>query len=233
MPTDPRPFGGAYVAPWIVFPLHPDWERVIPLGQPLHWDKKAVVHGVGRPPKDIILVRKGLLHILAMSHCGDQRNIGILGPGSLVGDVSLFCGEQNHHCVRAVVPCEGVLFNKDVLMQEILPKYSSLAAYICTNVATKCYVMSTQLECATFMSGEQKIAHFLYHLALEQAKDSQLYQQVASLSLVGISELLGMHRVTVTNEINGFKRAGILEADAGKLRITDMEALLRILHTSR
>lgn len=233
MENNSKPFGGAYVAPWIVAQQHPDWDKVLHLGHPLSWGKKQVVHELGRPPLDIILVRKGLMCILAMSHSGDQRNIGILGPGSLVGDVSLFCGEQNHHTIRTVVPSEGVLFNKNVVMQEILPKFSTLAAYICTNIATKSYVMSTQLECSTFMSGEQKIAHFLYHLAMEQKKNSELYQQVADLSLVGISELLGMHRVTVTNEINNFKRMGILEVGAEKLRIMDTGALLHILHSSR
>ena len=74
-------------------------------------------------------------------------------------------------------------------------------------------MMSTQLECAAFMSGRQRVAHFLYHLAVGQEKNSWVYDLLSVLPLTAISEILGLHRVTVTKIVGELKRDGIIAID--------------------
>ena len=226
-------FEGSYIAPWIINPLYENWHKVIPLGTRKSWAKKAVVHDIGQPADEIILILEGFLNILAQSPNGDQRNIGILGPGSILGEASLFCGVENRHVIRVVEPCCGVVFTKDVVFEHILNTFADLTLALFRNLAAKSYIMSTQLECSSFMSGRQKIAHFLLHLSWEQQDCSEIYRQISGLSLISISELLGMHRVTVTKEINTLKRMGILEKNNDRLVIADSNALLHILREGR
>lgn len=226
-------FDGAYIPPWLVSPEHEDWKKVEHLGRPMRWGRKSVVYDIGAPSSEIVLIREGLLRIIALGYNGEQRTIGILGPGSLLGESSLFCGVENQHVIRVVEPCTGVVFGKDVVFDEIISNYPSLTVCMCRNMATKSYIMSTQLECTTFMTSEQKIAHFLYHLASEQKRGTPLYQRLARLPLVTIGELLGLHRVTTTNIVNGLRREGILASDTAHLKVCDVGGLVDILHASK
>ncbi|NHZ48870.1 Crp/Fnr family transcriptional regulator [Nitratidesulfovibrio liaohensis] len=233
MPNAERLFDGAYIPPWLVAPVHDDWERVAHLGRPMRWARKSVVYDIGAPSSEIVLIREGLLRIIALGYNGEQRTIGILGPGSILGEASLFFEVENQHVIKVVEPCSGLVFGKDVVFGEIIGKYPSLTICLCRNTAAKSYIMSTQLECTTFMTSEQKIAHFLYHLAGEQRRGTPLYHRLARLPLVTIGELLGLHRVTTTNVINGFRRAGILSPDADHLDVRDVDGLVDILYAEK
>lgn len=233
MPNAERLFDGAYIPPWLVAPVHDDWERVAHLGRPMRWARKSVVYDIGAPSFEIVLIREGLLRIIALGYNGEQRTIGILGPGSILGEASLFFEVENQHVIKVVEPCSGLVFGKDVVFGEIIGKYPSLTICLCRNTAAKSYIMSTQLECTTFMTSEQKIAHFLYHLAGEQRRGTPLYHRLARLPLVTIGELLGLHRVTTTNVINGFRRAGILSPDADHLDVRDVDGLVDILYAEK
>lgn len=226
-----RHYADCYVAPWLIRPLHPCWESILKQGIPRLWPKKTMLLHIGRQSHDIILVQKGLLSLIAIGSQGEQRTIGILGSGSLLGEASLFCGLNHSHMVYVVEACEGIIFSKQTLLHDIMTR-PELAQTVCENLAMKSYIMSTQLELQFFMNSEQRIAHFLYHLSVEQQQNSTSWQQLSHLSLTSLGELLGMHRVTVTNIVNAFRRSGILRADTQQLEVEDMDALLRLLkHT--
>lgn len=222
---------GCYTAPWIMTQLHVDWQTVLPLGFPKTWPKKSLVHDIADPASEVVLILEGLLTIVALGSNGGQRTIGILGPGSVLGEAAFFCDFAYRHKIRCVEPCKGVIFKRDAVLN-IIHNNNNLMLYLFRNLAMKSYMMSTQLECTTFMTCEQKIAHFLYHVAVEQQKKSWIYEIVSRRSLVTISELLGLHRVTVTKTINSFKKDGILKKDVDGIDVCDVDALLAILHAA-
>lgn len=223
---------GCYTAPWIMTQLHPDWYTVLSLGKEKTWPKKTLVYDIGDPAAEVVLILDGLLTIVALGSNGGQRTIGILGPGSLLGEAAFFCEFAYRHKIRCVEPCKGVVFTRKAVL-DILHHNNDLMLYLFRNLAMKSYMMSTQLECTTFMTCEQKIAHFLYHIAVEQQKKSWIYEIVSRRSLITISELLGLHRVTVTKIINNFKKDGILKKDIDGIEVCDVNALLAILHAAR
>lgn len=223
---------GCYTAPWIMAPLHADWQGVMEYGIVRQWPKKAIVYDLEDPANEIVLILGGLLTIVAIGSNGGQRTLGALGPGSVLGEAAFFCEVAYRHRIRCVEPCKGVVFSREVVLK-IIQGNNALMLYLFKNLASKSYMMSTQLECTTFMTCEQKIAHFLYHLAVEQEKDSWIYDIISRRSLVTISELLGLHRVTVTNVINNFKKSAILKKDTERLCVEDVDMLLQILHASR
>lgn len=223
---------GCYTAPWIMTPLHEDWHGVMGLGKPGTWPKKTLVYDLEDPAKEIVLILEGLLTIVALGSNGGQRTIGILGPGAFLGEAAFFCEFAYRHRIRCVEPCRGIVFSREAVL-EIIQNNNALMLYLFRNLAMKSYMMSTQLECTTFMSCEQKIAHFLYHIAVEHQKKSWIYEIISKRSLTTISELLGLHRVTVTNIINSFKKQGILKKDIDGIEVCDVDALLHILHASR
>lgn len=223
---------GCYTAPWIMTPLHAEWQSVLALGTTKSWPKKTLLYDLEDPAKEIVLILDGLLTIVALGSNGGQRTIGILGPGSILGEAAFFCEFAYRHRIRCVEPCRGIIFQQDAVL-DIIKKHNGIMLYLFRNLALKSYMMSTQLECTTFMSCEQKIAHFLYHIAVEQQKQSWIYEIVSRRSLTTISELLGLHRVTVTNIMNSFKKQGILKKDVDGIDVCNVDALLHILHAPR
>lgn len=223
---------GCYTAPWIMAQLHPDWHTVLSLGTYRTWPKKSMVYEIGDPAAEVVLILEGLLTIVALGSNGGQRTIGVLGPGSLLGEAAFFCEFAYRHKIHCVEPCKGVVFPRDAVLK-IMHENNNLMLYLFRNLALKSYMMSTQLECTTFMTCEQKIAHFLYHIAVEQQKKSWIYEMVSRRSLITISELLGLHRVTVTKVINNLKKDEILSKDTDGIVVRDVDALLSILHQAR
>lgn len=225
---EPDCFIANVVPPWIMRSPFDCWDKLLPLGRPERWKRKALLYAYGDPADDLVLIRSGLVKIMASSVKGVQRSIGVLGSGSILGEAAFFYTGAYRHDICCVTECEGVLFSKSIVREHIFVKHPDLALYILQNLAAKSYMMSTQLECAAFMSGRQRLAHFLYHLAQEQEKNSWVYDLLSTLPQTTIAEILGMHRVTVTKIINELKREGILTINK-RVRVEKGDLLLEML----
>jgi CRP-like cAMP-binding protein len=213
--------------PWVLSDSLDAWTPVLHLGERREWPGNAVLYQYGDKADELVLILDGLVGIQALSLNGLQRNIGNLGPGSILGATAFFHDGLYRHTIRCIVPCTGIVFSGETVLRRIFPEYPSITLCVTANLAAKSYMMSSQLEYQTFMSGAQRLAHFLYHLGVEQEKGSWLYGRLSRFSLGALGEVLGMHRVTVTNLINRFKKEGIVSMTPC-LRVTAPEALNRI-----
>ncbi len=227
--TSPQPYG---MSPWLMREAWQPWERLFHLGNKRQWSAKEVLYGAGCPTENIVLITDGLIKVMAQGLNGNQRGIAILGAGSVLGETALFSGKSYQHIITCVENCSGVEFSKNLLFEQVLGRDTELTLYLMRNLAEKSYIMSSQLECQSFMSSEQLVAHFLYHLYLEQEKGSWIYHKISPLSLTTLAELVGLHRVTLTRIIGDLIKNGILSNVERKLRVNDLEAVLRILRAS-
>lgn len=218
---------GSTPPPWISWPHDARWDAVVSYGEQQEWPAKAVLYRYGDRADALILIQDGIVGILALGMNGVQRNIGNLGPGSILGEAAFFNDGIYRHGMRCIVPCSGIVFSRRTILENLLPNYPELSLYVFRNLAAKSYMMSTQLEAASFMSSEQQLAHFLWHLGLEQEKDSSLYRNIAAVSLSRLGEMLGMHRVTVTRLMNALKKEGAIST-APCIRILDAAYLERV-----
>lgn len=220
---------GSTPPPWIGFSGHEAWERLFPRGERREWPAGAVLYRFGDRADELVLMRNGIAGIWALGMNGVQRNIGNLGPGSILGDAAFFHEGAYRHSIRCIVPSAGMAFSRRVIEAEVLGKDPVLSRYLFRNLAAKSYMMSTQLEVASFMSSGQQLAHFLWHLAQEQETDSLLYRSIAAVSLGRLEEMLGMHRVTVTKLMNVLKKKGVISV-VPRIRIGNPEELERIFN---
>lgn len=204
------------------------WDALLPEGTLVTWPAKTLIYNFNDAADAIILLRKGLIKIVATGINGVLRSIGILGPGSVLGEAAFFFHEAKYkHMIICVEDSDGYVFEKTTVEEKILTR-PALAQYLLRNLASKSYLMSTQLECASFMSSPQIIANYLFHLGKEQNAGSWVYAKMASLPLTTMAELLGLHRVTVTKIINGLKKDGIISI-RDRIEIKDADALLAMI----
>lgn len=217
------------VTPWILRDDWPLWKKLFPLGTRETWQPKHVLYKYSDAADDIILITDGLLKIVAQGLNGNQRSIAVLGPGSVLGETALFSGKNYQHEISCVEAGSGVRFSKKVILESVIGKDGELTLYLMRNLAEKSYIMSSQLECVSFMSSEQLIALFLHHLYLEQVKDSWVYHKLSPLSLTTLAEMLGLHRVTLTRAVGELIKAEVISNVEHKLVVNNHEAIWDIL----
>lgn len=217
------------VPPWIMTDSAAVWDTIAPLGEERRWEAKKVLYTFGDAADEIAVIARGLVKIVAADWNGNLRSIGILGPGSVLGEAAFFHKQAYRHMICCVEPCVARFFTRQTVLTHIMAERTDIMLLLFQNLAQKSYMMSTQLECVSFLSSEQIIALFLYHLGVEQQKQSWIYSKLAARSFVTIGELLGMHRVTVTKIMNAFRREGLVDIDHGRLRIENLSALEQLV----
>ncbi len=205
--------------PWIFFEDQSPWDAVLPLGRQLSWPRKHIVRYPGDAAKSIFLIRSGTLKVSAGNGDGLQRTLWFMGGGSLLGEAALFGGKPYQHYVTAVEDSTAIEFSEAVVHEEILARHPELARLLLVNLAAKSYITSTQVEDVVFLTAPQRIGRFI--VGFVQARNSQHLP----FTHTAIAELLGIHRVTVSNTLSFFRRAGMIDETDHGITVKDSEAL--------
>lgn len=213
------------IVPWMEFQNQDMWEKALHLGRKVIWKGKSCIQRPGDDVTSIFLIREGVIKVSATSAEGVQRTLWFMGPGSILGEAALFAGQKNAHYIDTVEDCVAYEFSRSNVVERLLVDHPDLGEALLTNLATKSYIMSTQVEESTFLSAYRRICRFFYGLCL-----SRNSRQIP-LSHSVIADLLGLHRVTVSNAIGDLKRRGLLEERGHDLVVADIEAIADFINS--
>ncbi len=217
-------------APWIRFEHCGAWDALLPQGCERRYRRGEVLKRPGDPVEQVSLLREGTIKVVAVGPSGLQRTLWLMAPDSLLGEAALYDGKPYLHYIEAVTDCTIIDFSAQTMRSEIVPHHPDLVFFILSNLAHKSYIMSTQLEESLFLDAYTRIAKFLYAAARERLTHRDDGGGVTiTLSHTDIGELLGLHRVTVSNAIARMRREGILDPTTHALILRDVVALKRVL----
>ncbi|MHA3903198.1 Crp/Fnr family transcriptional regulator [Castellaniella sp. WN] len=195
------------------------WDDVLHLGRRVVWTRGERIRKAGDPAHGIFLIRSGLIKVSAVSREGVQRTLWLMGAGSVLGEAALLSGKPYRHEISVLESGEACEFSEQVLMRELLEKHPALSRQLLINIAAKSYIGSSQIEDAVFLNGPQRVARLLYGLG-QVHRSSGL-----SVSHTAMAEMLGLHRVTVSNAVSLFRRAGFLDETTHGVRVVDPDGL--------
>jgi len=215
------------IVPWIEFKDQTCWDDVLNLGRKITFKSKTVIQRPDNEVNSIFLLRSGMIKVAAASREGLQRTLWLMGPGSVLGEAAMFGHHPYMHHITAMEDCVGYEFSKKTVIEQLLPHFPAISVALLSNIASKCYIMSSQIEDSTFLSVPQRLGRFFYGLCL--ARNSRHLP----LSHATIADLLGIHRVTVSNTVSALKRTGLLQDDTHEIIITDINALAAFLIEDR
>ncbi len=167
-----------------------------------------------------------MVKVAAASRDGLQRTLWLMGPGSVIGEAAMFAHRPYMHFFTTMEPTVAYTFSRQILSQNILPHFPKVGEALLSNLAAKCYIMSTQVEESVFLTVPQRVARFLYGLCLAR---NSLH---LPLSHGTIADLLGIHRVSVSNTISLMKRIGLLDDTSHGVTVNDINALAAFLSKS-
>lgn len=216
-------FGHSPIVPWIEFRDQTCWDKVLHLGRKIAWKPKSFIQRPDDEVNGIYLLRSGMIKVAAASREGLQRTLWLMGPGSILGEAAMFGHHPYMHHITTMEECVGYEFSKRTVIEQLLPQHPAISVALLSNIASKCYILSSQIEDSTFLSVPQRLGRFFYGLCL--ARNSRHLP----LSHATIAELLGIHRVTVSNTVSALKRTGLLDDDTHEIIISDINALAAFL----
>jgi CRP-like cAMP-binding protein len=207
------------IVPWITFRDQSCWDEVLHLGRKLAWKAGTAIQRPEDEVSGIFLLRSGTIRVAAASAGGLQRTLWLMGEGSVLGEAAMFGRHRYMHEIVAMEDCAAVEFSRAIVMEHLLARHPEVSAALLSNMAAKCYIMSTQVEDTAFLSAPQRLGRFLHGVCLARSS------RRIPLSHAAIADLLGMHRVTVSNAVSAMRRAGLLERGTHDIVVTDTDCL--------
>lgn len=211
------------IVPWITFRDRDCWEAVLHLGRKVEWRAGETIQRPQDEVAGIFLLRSGTIKVAAASSDGLQRTLWLMGEGAVLGEAALFGRHPYMHEIVALQDCVAVEFSRATVMETLLAHHPAVSAALLSNMAAKCYIMSTQVEDTTFLSATQRLGRFLYGVCLARGS------RHVPLSHAAIADLLGLHRVTVSNTISALRRAGLLQQHTHDVVVADVARLARFI----
>jgi CRP-like cAMP-binding protein len=214
-------------APWLHLEPQPSWELVRRHGQLRGYRQGQLIKGPHDRADGVGLLLRGSIRVQAVGGEGLQRTLWVMAPQSTFGEAALFHGVPYMHYLHALTDCEVVYFAPEVLRDVIVPQHPELAFFLFSNLARKSYILSNQLEETMFLDSFARIAKLLYQAAEELRAGRGGASRGVELEVTHaeIAELLGLHRVTVTNAVNRLRRQGLLRKGTRRLVVEDAAGL--------
>ncbi|MEL6426880.1 MAG: Crp/Fnr family transcriptional regulator [Pseudomonadota bacterium] len=198
------------------------------------FEKDAVVFEQGLAGGSMLVIETGRVEITSIMESGRTVLLGHLGPGDLVGELTLLDRSPRSATVTAVRPVTGVLLTFED-MEGFLLEHPSAMFGILIDLASKLRAANALAETRALDDGSARLAGCLIGLAERWGKELESGQtrieETFSQSILG--QMAQLSRENVNRRIRAWSKDGMLGADGNKIIVQDMMALRRIAEASR
>jgi CRP-like cAMP-binding protein len=110
------------------------------------------------------LVEEGLLKVVIASHSGGERILAFLGPGAIVGEMSIIDGRPRSASVAAVRQA-ALKFLSRAAFEEFTKRYPDVYKYLVKLLASRLREANAVIAAGTFLSLKGRVARTLLELA--------------------------------------------------------------------
>ena len=193
-------------------------------------DLKAgeVLFAAGDAGDGCYVLDRGLLKVTVTSSRGEERTIAILGPGAVVGELSMIDGRPRSASVVALNECLLRFTSREVFTKCMAthPKaYQALVAIL----AFRLRQADEVLAATTFLTVKGRVARALVELAEYVGKPSSAGQIMLheKISLADIAAMAGVARENVSRVMSEWRRRNLITGSTRYYCINDIAALTR------
>ncbi len=187
-----------------------------------------VLFAAGDAGDGCYLLDQGLLKVTVTSSRGEERTIAILGPGAVVGELSMIDGRPRSASVVALNECVLRFTSRETFAKCMAthPKaYHALVAIL----AFRLRQADEVLAATTFLTVKGRVARALVELAEYVGKPSSAGQIVLheKISLADIAAMAGVARENVSRVMSEWRRRNLITGSTRYYCINDIAALAR------
>jgi CRP-like cAMP-binding protein len=196
--------------------------------RPLSLKAGEVLFAAGDAGDGCYLLDRGLLKVTVTSSWGEERTIAILGPGAVVGELSMIDGGARSASVVALRDCLLRFTSREDFAKcmAMHPKvYEALVAILAFRLRQADEVVAA----TTFLTVKGRVARALVELAQCVGTPSIAGQIVLheKISLADIAAMAGVARENVSRVISEWRRNNLITGSPRYYCLNDVASLMR------
>lgn len=173
----------------------------------------------GDPSTGLIVILEGRMRISVISPDGGEVILGLLGPGEVLGEISLLDGRERSADVTTMEPCALLIVERAHIM-EMLRRDAELCLRMMAVLCRRLRQANETVEDIALLDLPARVARVLRRLAREFGKPEKTGIRIgAKLSQKDIGMLVGASREKVNRELRTLEEAGTIAKRDGHLVI--------------
>jgi CRP-like cAMP-binding protein len=162
------------------------------------------------------LVEEGLLKGVIASHSGGERILAFLGPGAIVGEMSIIDGRPRSASVVAMRQA-ALKYLSRAAFEEFTKRYPEVYKYLVKLLASRLREANAVIAAGTFLSLKGRVARTLLELAEGFGRDVGsgrivIHQKIGQSDLAARA---GIARANVSRILNEWKRRKLVSRLSG------------------
>jgi CRP/FNR family cyclic AMP-dependent transcriptional regulator len=174
------------------------------------------------------LLDQGLLKVIVTSSRGEERTIAMLGPGAIVGELSVIDGGPRSASVVALSDCLLRFTSLEEFAKYMVSHPEAFQALVAI-LAFRLRQADETLAATTFLSVKGRVARALVELAEHVGTPSGAGQIVLheKISLADLAAMAGVARENVSRVLSEWRRCNLITGSPRYYCLNDIAALRR------
>jgi CRP/FNR family transcriptional regulator, cyclic AMP receptor protein len=186
----------------------------------------------GDPGDGCYRIQTGLVKIVVASRQGEERIISLLGPGAIVGELSIIDGEPRSASVFAVSDCV-LSFVSRAKFEKFTEAHPELTSYLVRTLALRLRKADDALAATTFLSVKGRLARALLILAEYAGEENNGRIELQhKISQGDLAAMAGVARENVSRTMSDWRKRDIVTRSSDYYCIIDPKALAREMEVS-
>ncbi|GAB2480025.1 Crp/Fnr family transcriptional regulator [Jatrophihabitans fulvus] len=174
----------------------------------------------GEPADHLVLIRAGSLKVHLVSAQGSDLLLALLGPGAVLGDVSLIDAGPRSAGATALTDAELLAVPSDAVRAVLRSRPDALWA-VAVSLAAGVRRLTGRAADLVFLDLPRRLAKLLLDSQVAGVVDLPVTQ-------TDLAAMLGVSRQSLNKGLSGFVSRGWVELGEGTVRLLDPDALERL-----
>ena len=206
--------------------LEPDARQLIArLIRVRRYAARQTVVWEGEPGGALFVTLTGYLKAVTAGAEGKEVLLSVMGPGEVIGELSVLDGQPRSASVIALETSQLATIEREPLL-DVMRASPNLAICMVEVLAQRLRNLSKRCENISSMDISSRLADVLVTLAEKHGEKAGRDVRIpVRLSQQDLGSMVGATRESVNKQLRSWTHSGVLKQEAGRVIITDFEAL--------
>ena len=187
---------------------------------------RDVIVQEGEPARGLQVILAGRANVSMTTSDGRSTTIGELGPGEVIGEISLIDGGMPSATVTALAPGQVICIDREPFL-ELLEREPRVCLGLLSVLAARLRRLTRWADDLAGLPLGARLAKCLIALLAQHGQQTgpQRHRLALKISQHDLASRIGVSRESVNKHLRRLERAGALTHEAGYMVITDLAQL--------